>query len=134
MATTSTTPLPLNCTVCPKKPFFSDSSHLLTHVGSKGHLSHYYKLKLKANHDLDAQEAIEIYDQWYCDHNVEQLMSERMTSKDRKRPRRRESGSSGERPACHLPRTLYLDQLHDLLAPIILIPSSSSDVEEASYL
>lgn len=94
MAEITSGTIPLHCTVCPKKPTFSDVSHLLTHIASKGHLSHYYKLKIKSASDDDSHTTIEHYDQWYADWQVEHLMSERMLQKDRKRPRRRESGSS----------------------------------------
>ena len=46
--------IPLHCNVCPRKPDFSDVSHLLTHIASKGHLSNYYKLKIKATSDRAA--------------------------------------------------------------------------------
>lgn len=77
--------LPLQCYVCSKKPTFSDVSHLLTHVASKGHLSQYYKLKVKASRDASAQVIIDVYDRWYGDWSIEELMSERMASKEQKR-------------------------------------------------
>lgn len=93
MAEPMTGTIPLHCSVCPKKPNFSDVSHLLTHIASKGHLSHYYKLKIKSGSDDDSRATIENYDQWYADWHVEHLMSERMHQTNRKRPRRRESGT-----------------------------------------
>jgi hypothetical protein len=86
--------IPLSCNICPKKPSFSDVSHLLTHIASKGHLSHYYKLKIRAGADPNARIIVEEYDQWYAEWNVEDLMSERMSLKDKKRPRLKQSGKS----------------------------------------
>jgi hypothetical protein len=84
--------IPLRCNICPKKPNFSDVSHLLTHIASKGHLSHYYKIKVRSGSDGAARQLIESYDQWYAEWSVEDLMSERMSLKDKKRPRARASG------------------------------------------
>ncbi|KAK8256382.1 hypothetical protein IWZ00DRAFT_486202 [Phyllosticta capitalensis] len=89
--TSSTQPptIPLHCSICPKKPTFSDVSHLLTHVASKGHLSHYYKIKVKAAGEPECQTQIEAYDRWYSEWGVEELMSERMNLKEKKRTRTR---------------------------------------------
>ena len=84
--------IPLHCNICPRKPNFSDVSHLLTHISSKGHLSNYYKVKVRSSSDGDARETIDAYDQWYADWGVEQLMSERMNQKDRRRSRVRPAG------------------------------------------
>lgn len=85
--------IPLSCNICPKKPKFSDVSHLLTHVASKGHLSNYYKIKVRSGSDPAARELIDSYDQWYSEWRVEDLMSERMNLKDnKKRPRTRATG------------------------------------------
>jgi hypothetical protein len=76
--------IPLNCNICPKKPKFSDVSHLLTHIASKGHLSHYYKVRVRSGSDSEARELIEAYDQWYAEWRVEDLMADRMAAKDTK--------------------------------------------------
>ncbi|OSS54604.1 hypothetical protein B5807_01653 [Epicoccum nigrum] len=81
--------IPLLCSICPKKPKFSDVSHLLTHIASKGHLSNYYKVKVRSTHEEDSRLVIEAYDQWYADWNVEELMSDRMNQKDKRRTRAR---------------------------------------------
>lgn len=87
--------LPLHCSICPKKPDFSDVSHLLTHIASKGHLSHYYRIKVRSSHDQAARDSIETYDNWYVEWNVEKLMSERMHQKDRKkRSKARDQGTA----------------------------------------
>ena len=89
MATTS---IPLHCNICPKKPNFSDVSHLLTHIASKGHLSHYYKVKVRSGTEDSSRRIIETYDRWYTEWNVEDLMSERMTQKEKRRTRTTTSG------------------------------------------
>ncbi|WEW60045.1 hypothetical protein PRK78_005529 [Emydomyces testavorans] len=72
----------LKCNICPRKPNFSDVSHLLTHVSSKGHLSHYFKLQVRSHQEPEAGELLAEYDQWYHDHNLAGLLSERMIAKE----------------------------------------------------
>lgn len=55
--------IPLLCTVCPDVPRFSDVSHLLTHISSKGHLHHETQTKLKAHQDFSASVALHQYEQ-----------------------------------------------------------------------
>ena len=88
----SVTPKPtlaveLACNICPKRPVFSDTSHLLTHYSSKSHLSSYFKHRVKANTDEGSRLLVEEYDHWYADNGIENLMAERMSLKERKRPR-----------------------------------------------
>ncbi|KAF2474643.1 uncharacterized protein BDR25DRAFT_384004 [Lindgomyces ingoldianus] len=83
------TGIPLHCNICPKRPNFSDVSHLLTHIASKGHLSHYYKVKVRSGSEDASRRLIEAYDRWYAEWNVEDLMSERMSQKDKRRTRTR---------------------------------------------
>lgn len=85
--------IPLRCNICPKKPSFSDVSHLLTHIASKGHLSHYYKIKVRSGNEDNSRKLIEDYDRWYAEWNVEDLMSERMNLKEKRRTRPRASGT-----------------------------------------
>ncbi|KAF1971460.1 hypothetical protein BU23DRAFT_182734 [Bimuria novae-zelandiae CBS 107.79] len=85
----ASTNIPLHCSICPKRPNFSDVSHLLTHIASKGHLSNYYKVKVRSGNDEAARRVVESYDRWYAEWNVEDLMSERMTLKDKRRSRAR---------------------------------------------
>ena len=85
--------IPLHCNVCPKKPNFSDVSHLLTHIASKGHLSNYFKMKVRSSTEEASRRVIEEYDQWYAEWNVEDLMSERMNQKDKRRTRTRPAGT-----------------------------------------
>jgi hypothetical protein len=85
--------IPLHCNVCPKRPNFSDVSHLLTHIASKGHLSNYYKVKVRSGSEEASRRLIEAYDQWYAEWNVEGLMSDRMNQKEKRRTRTRGSGT-----------------------------------------
>ncbi|KAL8805719.1 MAG: hypothetical protein Q9200_005310 [Gallowayella weberi] len=68
------------------RPDFSDVSHLLTHVGSKGHLSHYFKAQVRGRQDPSVRQQIEIYDRWYEENQIEKLLSQRMVLKDSKKP------------------------------------------------
>lgn len=98
LAAANTTPnIPLHCNVCPRKPDFSDISHLLTHVSSKGHLSNYFKLKVKAGQDAAAQKTVNDYDDWYEHYGVQGLMSDRMTQKERKKSGGGGGAGSGSR-------------------------------------
>ncbi|KAH7328755.1 hypothetical protein B0I35DRAFT_26174 [Stachybotrys elegans] len=76
--------IPLLCTVCPETPRFSDVSHLLTHIASKGHLHHETQTKLKAHQDLDAQGVMHQYEQWYKENGIEALLVDRMRAKQAK--------------------------------------------------
>ncbi|KAF2157118.1 hypothetical protein K461DRAFT_317266 [Myriangium duriaei CBS 260.36] len=77
--------IPLHCNICQKKPKFSDISHLLTHIASKGHLSTYYKIKVRSSTEDAARQLIEEYDSWYATWRIESLMSERMNTKEIRR-------------------------------------------------
>lgn len=79
----------LACTICPKLPSFSDTSHLLTHVGSKGHLSHLHKLQVRSHQEIAAGVQLATYNQWYQDNGLGQLLSERMVMKEAKQAGRR---------------------------------------------
>ena len=77
--------IPLVCGICPRKPTFSDLSHLLTHISSKAHLSTYYKLKIRSSSDEDARQTVEHYDIWYAENDIESFMSDRMKNKDERK-------------------------------------------------
>ena len=79
----------LKCSICPKKPSFSDVSHLLTHVGSKGHLSHLHKLQVRSHQETSAGHDLAAYDRWYQQHGLGQLLSKRMLQKESKKGNRR---------------------------------------------
>lgn len=79
----------LRCNICPKKPKFSDVSHLLTHVSSKGHLSHYFKLQVRSHQEPEASELLSAYDQWYQENDIAELLSQRLLTKDVRKSRSR---------------------------------------------
>lgn len=81
--------VPLHCTICPKRPNFSDISHLLTHVSSKGHLSHLHKLQVRSHQDIDAGQQLTIYNNWYQINGIGQLLSERLFQKQAKKAQAR---------------------------------------------
>ncbi|KAF1355501.1 hypothetical protein BDV97DRAFT_106156 [Delphinella strobiligena] len=84
----------LHCNICIKKPDFSDVSHLLTHIASKSHLSTYYKIKVKAGTEEMSRRIIEEYDTWYARWAIEDLMSDRLKLKDRRKSKSRTGTST----------------------------------------
>lgn len=80
----------LQCSICPKLPRFSDLSHLLTHVGSKGHLSHLHKLQVRSHQEIAAGHQLATYNHWYQQHGLGQLLSERMQQKEARNAIKRE--------------------------------------------
>ncbi|KAK3300834.1 uncharacterized protein B0H64DRAFT_24680 [Chaetomium fimeti] len=81
--------IPLRCTLCPKKPGFSDLSHLLTHISSKSHLAHRFKAELKARDDRVALDEVRQYDNWCEQYGINALLAERMAAKEQKKTGRR---------------------------------------------
>ncbi|KAG5914957.1 hypothetical protein E4U42_000220 [Claviceps africana] len=84
ISVTTNKAIPLLCTVCPEAPRFSDVSHLLTHIASKGHLHHETQTKLKAHQDIAASVTLQQYERWYKDNGIETLLVERMRAKQKK--------------------------------------------------
>lgn len=78
----------LLCNICPKRPRFSDVSHLLTHVSSKAHLSHYFKLQVRSHQESEAGGLLDEYDRWYKVNNLAKLLSDRMASKEARQKKR----------------------------------------------
>ncbi|CAF9940278.1 hypothetical protein IMSHALPRED_001820 [Imshaugia aleurites] len=76
--------IPLLCNICPKEPEFSDISHLLTHVASKGHLAQELKAKVRSRQDVSIREKLVVYDRWYEKHQIERLLSQRLILKESK--------------------------------------------------
>ncbi|AEO53879.1 hypothetical protein MYCTH_43484 [Thermothelomyces thermophilus ATCC 42464] len=93
--------IPLRCTLCPKKPNFSDLSHLLTHISSKSHLAHRFKAELKARDDRAALEAVRQYDLWCDRYGINGLLAERMAAKEQRKTGRRvrNSNAANNKPA-----------------------------------
>lgn len=75
-------PRALLCNICPRRPTFSDVSHLLTHVSSKAHLSNYFKLQVRSHQEVEAGQLLDNYDLWYKAHNLPKLLSDRMAAKE----------------------------------------------------
>ena len=78
------TSIPLLCRICSKEPEFSDISHLLTHVASKGHLAQELKAKVRSRQDDSIRQKLDAYDQWYKKHQIERLLSQRLILKESK--------------------------------------------------
>lgn len=90
--------IPLACTACSGNPKFSDISHLLTHINSKGHLHAHQLLKIRALSDSSASDTLVEYNQWYEDNGIEKLLADRLAQRDekeagRKRRARNDSGA-----------------------------------------
>ncbi len=81
--------IPLECVLCPKKPKFSDVSHLLTHVSSKSHLHHKFNSEFKAKSEPGMRERLRRYELWYSENGIESLLSDRLAAKDQKKGGRR---------------------------------------------
>lgn len=75
----------LQCTLCPKTPQFSDVSHLLTHISSKSHLSHRFKLQIRAQSEFEAKQQLDNFDHWYRNNNLDVLLSGRLAAKEQKK-------------------------------------------------
>ena len=79
--------IPLRCLICPKRPDFSDVSHLLTHVASKGHLAQHFKTSVRASTDTAARDALGQYNDWFRRYGIERLCANRLKSKESKKGR-----------------------------------------------
>jgi hypothetical protein len=79
----------LKCSICPNLPTFSDTSHLLTHVSSKGHLSNLHKLQVRSHLEICAGHQLAAYNLWYQQHDLGGLLSERMLQKESKKATKR---------------------------------------------
>jgi hypothetical protein len=75
----------LLCSLCPKNPKFSDISHLLTHISSKSHLSHRFKLQIRSQSEIAAKKQLDDFDIWYHNNNLDVLLSERLAAKEQKK-------------------------------------------------
>ena len=91
--------VPLLCKICPKQPHFSDISHLLTHVSSKGHLAHYFNAQVRSRENSSVRRQLEAYDEWYDGNQIESLLSHRMAQKDTKRPNGKYRPSTANAPS-----------------------------------
>ena len=82
-------PIPLECILCPKKPEFSDVSHLLTHVSSKAHLHHKFNTEFQAKGDIAIRDNLRQYEEWYVENGIELLLQERLSAKEQKKTGKR---------------------------------------------
>ena len=89
----------LLCIICPKRPVFSDVSHLLTHVSSKAHLSNYFKLQIRSQQEPGAGELLDDYDVWYKDNDLPKLLADRMASKEARKRKKSQGKNAVEHPA-----------------------------------
>ncbi|KAI1639515.1 hypothetical protein F4809DRAFT_118554 [Biscogniauxia mediterranea] len=83
--------IPLVCSICPKNSTFSDISHLLTHVSSKGHLHNYFQLSISRETDADAAFALAEFDHWFEENDINTLLRLRKTARAQRtsQPQRR---------------------------------------------
>ncbi|EFQ35277.1 uncharacterized protein GLRG_10421 [Colletotrichum graminicola M1.001] len=98
----SSSSIPLLCVICPTNPHFSDVSHLLTHLNSKGHLQTFNDVRIRAIADLSAAHAISTYERWYNEHGLEAMLAERLKVKDE----RSKGIPAGKRSGQPVPQTL----------------------------
>ncbi|KAI1333186.1 hypothetical protein F5Y16DRAFT_393586 [Xylariaceae sp. FL0255] len=90
--------IPLVCHVCPKHGNFSDLSHLLTHISSKGHLHNQFQLTLTRSVDEEAEIALTDFDAWFSHYNIAELLRARKSAKDYKdNQQRRSQGRTSSR-------------------------------------
>lgn len=84
--------VPLFCSACPHRPHFSDLSHLLTHLGSRGHTKYEFDARVRADTKTDpaAIKVIEEYDVWFKENNISQMLAARMNDKEKKKQEREE--------------------------------------------
>ncbi|KAI9857802.1 MAG: hypothetical protein M1813_008053 [Trichoglossum hirsutum] len=87
--------IPLFCIICPSNPSFSDVSHLLTHVSSKAHLAHQFKLQVRTAKEGAAQDQLNNYQNWYDFYGIGALLSERMSAKEEKVAKAKAKASHG---------------------------------------
>ncbi|KAI9782171.1 MAG: hypothetical protein M1816_001962 [Peltula sp. TS41687] len=91
------TSIPLRCGICPKRPNFSDLSHLLTHVASKGHLAQQFKATVRASTDEVARGALQSYNDWYQKYGIEQLCANRLKTNEAKKAKARNGRDTAPR-------------------------------------
>lgn len=79
--------IPLQCSLCTKTKSFSDLSHLLTHVSSKGHLANEFKLRVSG--DRSAELALARYSEWFNNYGIKDLLQARQNSRKQKKQRKK---------------------------------------------
>lgn len=86
--------IPLTCFICPSNPHFSDISHLLTHISSKGHLQNKFKMDIDKKDDQGAASKMKQFDSWYQENGIEDLLRARSDAREQKQ-RTSQSRKSG---------------------------------------
>lgn len=81
------TQIPLICLLCPKSSKFSDISHLLTHLSSKGHLANKFRLDIARGADEAASTKLEEFQAWYDQHGIQELLRVRNETRTQKQIR-----------------------------------------------
>ncbi|KAI1190981.1 hypothetical protein F5B17DRAFT_427072 [Nemania serpens] len=76
--------IPLVCFICPKNSQFSDLSHLLTHISSKGHLHNMFQLNLSRDIDEAADSSLTDFETWYKQNNISALLRARKTAREQR--------------------------------------------------
>ncbi|KAK8049624.1 hypothetical protein PG994_011354 [Apiospora phragmitis] len=76
--------IPLTCFICPNSPHFSDISHLLTHISSKGHLQNKFKMDIDKKTDQGAARKMQQFDSWYQENGIEDLLRARSDAREQK--------------------------------------------------
>lgn len=133
----------LKCTICPKKPGFSDVSHLLTHVGSKGHLAHLHGLQVRSHEELDAGHQLAVYNLWFQEHGVAGLLSERLRQKRQKKTEKKVASQARENSTKSLKKSRSKKQdksslnctrasAYDAQPPVLKSRNSDNSLDEYS--
>jgi len=76
--------VPLICHICEGTPKFSDVSHLLTHCSSRAHTKRHFDMKARALTEINAQQTLQTYDDWYDQHEIGRMINKRLREKDEK--------------------------------------------------
>jgi hypothetical protein len=75
----------LVCSLCPSAKSFSDLSHLLTHLNSKGHLQNKHKLELRCGADPEARDLLDDFARWYNNGGYAEQLTERLQPKTKRK-------------------------------------------------
>ncbi|KAI1431562.1 hypothetical protein GGR50DRAFT_697860 [Xylaria sp. CBS 124048] len=88
---TNTNAIPLICLICPKNSQFSDLSHLLTHISSKGHLHNVFQYHLVRDVDNKARSKLAEFESWYELNNISALLRARKSAREQRDSQQRQS-------------------------------------------